>query len=96
MRFCVIRHPEAGAGISAESALPLWESRGWTRASNWADDPAVFNTSGQIQIPEIYALDDSAAAPAAAEEPTLPDVELAPEPAVEQAGNETVSNSKEN
>lgn len=84
MRFCVIQHPEAGAGISAESALSMWEAHGWTRTSGWADDPAVFNTSGQVQIPEIYALD----APAPGQ----------PEPSTTQAGpaSEPVSKSKEN
>lgn len=43
MRWCVVRHPEVGAGVIPESALELHEARGFVRVSDFADDQTLLN-----------------------------------------------------
>lgn len=43
MRWCVIRHPEVGAGVVAEISLPLHEPRGWVRTSDFRGSPDEFH-----------------------------------------------------
>lgn len=87
MRFCVVRHPEAGVGTVPESALPINEAKGWVRVSDWADDPNDLDLTQAIRLPGIdpapVAEEPAVHVAEPAAEPAAP-VELAPEvPAIQ-------------
>jgi hypothetical protein len=66
MRFCVIRHPEAGIGTCPESALPLHRANGWYRVSEFGADPTDFDLGAYAEATD---LDTPAPTPAQAEKP---------------------------